>query len=137
MTFMLFLLPLIYLILGFWIYYDAKRLRISGVNVYPGLAAGLVVLGFYLLPFLTLLLFDAAPQLLSYISNYSIAVLMIIANSVFPPSIYLALRFSKYRKIALQGKSALPQAPNWSFAFFIFSIIAPLFYPFLILLFSK
>jgi len=108
---MFLVIPVVYILIAVFIYQDALRLRKKGVSVYPGLIVGLILIGEYLsfwVSALSIFLFSSS-SLLAFV----------------PLIVYLTLRFTKYRNLALKGNPPLPPAPRWAFWFMIGAILIP------------
>lgn len=119
--------PIVFLIVIIWVYRDGLKLRKKGVNVYPGLVTGSIILANYLISWVRFMSFDT--------SDFSIMNILILGGNSFfslfiqlfiPVLAYLILRFTWYQKIITRGNSPLPPASRWAFWFMVATFFIPI-----------
>lgn len=110
-----------------WVYSDWKNLRKRGVNVWPGLVAGLFLLAPYFLGAYIELIFlrgyqwQATTQgILDYEQLFSLLVVPLLT-----PFVYLLVRSMLLSRNKNSGIGLNP-APLWTFWFYIFCFFLPL-----------
>lgn len=110
---------IILLVALIWIYQDGLSLRKKGVPINPGLVAGLIVLAYYLIFWISL-----ASSVFYRILGYSW--LSYPVQLLIPILAYVILRFTRYQKIAARGNPPLPPARRWGFWFMLATIFVPI-----------
>lgn len=122
----IFGLPFLFLIFSIWVYFDAKKWRGRGVNVRPGVIAGLLLLIYYVI---VVVEFGGGFFSYGYGYSYSTARFFIQFMPLIPPlilvGIYFYLRQVRYAKEASADNPPLPAAPAWTKWFFIAVFFLP------------
>ena len=117
--------PIIILLVAIiWVYQDGLSLRKKGVPINPGLVAGLIVLAYYLIFWISLVspVFYRIPgySWFSYLIQFLIPIL-----------VYLVLKFTRYQKLVARGNPPLPPARRWGFWFMLATIFVPVIFIFI------